>query len=62
VAADGGFLMVNLWWDAGKRWCENDVNSAAKNTPHFSDLFLGFPVLGTDQGLVIGLFDLPDFF
>ncbi len=20
VAADGGFLMVNLWWDAGERW------------------------------------------
>jgi hypothetical protein len=20
VVADGGFLMVNLWWNAGERW------------------------------------------
>jgi hypothetical protein len=37
--ADGGFLMVNLWWNAGERWWENDLNSAAKNVPHFLDLF-----------------------
>jgi hypothetical protein len=41
-----GPLMVNLWWNAGKRWSENDLISASKNTPCFSDLFLRFPVLG----------------
>jgi hypothetical protein len=46
VVADRGFLMVNFWWVAGERWLENDLNSATKNTPRFSDLFLGFPVLG----------------
>jgi hypothetical protein len=24
--ADGGFLMVNSWWNAGGRWWESDVH------------------------------------
>ena len=40
------FLMVKSWWNAGKRWSENDLKSASKNTPLSLDLFLGFPVLG----------------
>src|ERR1700730_3789683 len=37
--ADGGFLMVNLWWKAGERWLEDDVNFPALNMPLFLDLF-----------------------
>jgi hypothetical protein len=44
--ADRGFLMVNLWWNAGERWLENDHNSNAKNMPHFLDLFFGFSRFG----------------
>ena len=33
--AERGFLMVKPWWNAGKRWSENDLKSAAKNTPLF---------------------------
>jgi hypothetical protein len=44
--ADGGFLMVNLWWNAGEIWSENDHISHAKNLPHFSDLFFGLSRFG----------------
>lgn len=40
VVAECGLLMVRSWWNAGKRWFEDDLKSVVKNTPHFSDLFL----------------------
>jgi len=48
------FSMVNLWSNAGERWRENDVNFSRQNMPHFSDLFFGFPVLGTDYSRASG--------
>jgi hypothetical protein len=33
--AERGFLMVKSWWNAGKRWSENYLKSATKNTPLF---------------------------
>jgi hypothetical protein len=47
--ADGVFLMANLWWNAGGRWWESDVNFDRQKLATFLDLFFGFPVLGTDQ-------------
>jgi hypothetical protein len=46
MVSDRGFLMVKSWWNAGERWSEDDLNLPVKNTPHLSDLFFGFPVLG----------------
>ena len=43
--------MVNLWWNAGERWSENDLNSPAENMPFFWIYFLGFPVLGIGSGV-----------
>src|SRR6266568_2342772 len=43
---DGVFLMVNLWWNAGERWSENDLNSPAENMSHFLDLFFGLSRFG----------------
>src|SRR2546430_14118338 len=61
--ADRGFLMVNLWWNAGERWLENDLNLVAENMPDFLDLFFGLSRFGNlDQGWVIGLLGLVDFF
>jgi hypothetical protein len=33
--AERGFLMVKSWWNAGKRWSENDLKLASKNMPLF---------------------------
>jgi hypothetical protein len=39
--AERGFLMVNLWWDAGERWQGDGRFLGAKNMPRILDLFLG---------------------
>jgi hypothetical protein len=44
--AERGYLMVKSWWNAGKRWSENDLKSALKIFHGFQVYFLGFPVLG----------------
>jgi hypothetical protein len=40
-----GFLVVNLWWIAGKSWWVDGQDSARKHAL-FPDLFLGIPILG----------------
>jgi hypothetical protein len=35
-----GFLVVNLWWIAGKSWWVDGQDSGSKNMPLFPDLFL----------------------
>jgi hypothetical protein len=40
--------MVSLWWIRGELWLVDGRFSGAKNVPHFQDLFLGIPVLGTE--------------
>jgi hypothetical protein len=42
-----GFLAVKSWWNAGEAWQENSRKAAAKNAPHFSDLFL--PLWGMES-------------
>jgi hypothetical protein len=44
--AERGFLMVKSWWNAGKRWSENDLKLALKNMPLFLDLFSEFSRFG----------------
>jgi hypothetical protein len=44
-----GFLMVKLWWMAGKSWCIDGRFPAPENMPLFPTLFLAvFPT--TSQG------------
>jgi hypothetical protein len=38
--AERGFLMVNLWWNAGETWCFDGRFLGAKNMPLILDLFL----------------------
>jgi hypothetical protein len=52
--ADGGFLMVNLWWNAGERWSENDLNLPAKIF-HFSRIYFGFSHFGNRFSMGYGL-------
>jgi hypothetical protein len=42
VVPDRGFLMVNLWWNAGERWSENDLNLPRKICHIFQIYFWAF--------------------
>jgi hypothetical protein len=41
--AERGFLMVKSWWNAGKRWSENDLKSTLKIFHGFQVYFWAFP-------------------
>jgi hypothetical protein len=51
VVADRGFLMVNLWWNAGERWSENDLNSPRKICHIFRFIFWAFPFWENGSGV-----------
>jgi hypothetical protein len=38
-----GFLLVNLWWIAGKSWCGDGLVFEANNLPLFENISVDFP-------------------
>jgi hypothetical protein len=49
---EGGFLVVNLWWNRGDLWCVDGHFSESKIFHLLMIYFLGIPVLG--MGGVLG--------
>jgi hypothetical protein len=44
---EGGFFVVNLWWNRGELWCVGGGILGFKNLPFFEDLFLRDSRFGT---------------
>ena len=44
---EGGFLVVNLWWDRGELWCVDGRILGVGNFSFFEDLFLRDSRFGT---------------
>ena len=40
---DGGFLVVNLWWNCGELWCVDGRILGFENLPFLKFIFEGFP-------------------
>ena len=54
--AERGLLMVNLWWNAGERWCSDGRFLVAKNMPPILDLFLDDSRFGNVWGNAVTIF------